>query len=42
MDPNYRHLKRLMRQVTCHARALIHSPVASRRAASRSRALTNP
>ena len=37
---NYRHLKRLIRQVTRHSRALIHSHVASRRAASRSKALT--
>jgi len=39
---NYRHLKRLIRQVTRHSRALIHGHVANRRAASRSRALTNP
>lgn len=38
---NYRQLKRLIRQVTRHSRALIHSHVADRRAASRSRALTN-
>ena len=39
---NYRHLKRLLRQVTRHSRALIHGHLANRRAASRSRALTNP
>ena len=38
----YRHLKRLIRQVTVHSRALIHSHVASRQAANRSRALTRP
>lgn len=37
---NYRHLKRLIRQVTRHSRALIHSHVANRRAANRCRALT--
>ena len=37
---NYRQLKRLIRQVTRHSRALIHGHVANRRAASRSRALT--
>jgi hypothetical protein len=37
---NYRQLKRLIRQVTRHSRALIHSHVANRRAANRSRALT--
>ena len=37
---NYRRLKRLIRQVTRHSRALIHGHVAGRRAASRSRALT--
>ena len=37
---NYRQLKRLIRQVTRHARALLPSHVANRRAASRSRALT--
>jgi hypothetical protein len=37
---NYRHLKRLVRQVTTHSRALIHGHVANRRAARRSRALT--
>jgi len=39
---NYRRLKRLIRQVTRCSRALIHSHVASRQAASRSRALTPP
>lgn len=34
---NYHHLKQLIRQVTRHSRALIHSHVANRRAASRSR-----
>jgi hypothetical protein len=38
---NYRHLKRLMRQVTRHSRALIHRHVANRLAANRSKALTN-
>ncbi len=38
---NYRHLKRLIRQVTRHCRALIHRHVANRRAANRSRALTS-
>ena len=38
---NYRHLKQLMRQVTRHSRALIHSHVANRRAANRSKALTS-
>ncbi len=38
---NYRHLKRLIRQVTRHSRALIRSHVANRRAANRSKALTN-
>jgi hypothetical protein len=37
---NYRHLKTLIRQVTRHSRALIHSHVANQRAANRSRALT--
>jgi hypothetical protein len=37
---NYRQLKGLIRQVTRHSRALIHSHVANRRAASLSRALT--
>jgi hypothetical protein len=37
---NYRQLKRLIRQVTRHSRALIHGHVANRRAASRFRALT--
>jgi hypothetical protein len=36
---NYRHLKALIRKVTRHSRALIHSHVANRRAANRSRAL---
>jgi hypothetical protein len=36
---NYRRLKRLIRQVTRHSRALIHSHVANRRAARRSKAL---
>jgi hypothetical protein len=35
---NYRQLKRLIRQMTRHSRALIHSHVANRRAANRSRA----
>jgi len=39
---NYRRLKRLVRQVTRHSRALIHGHLANRRAASRSRALTSP
>lgn len=38
---NYRHLKRLIRQVTRHSRALIRSHLANRRAASRSQALTS-
>lgn len=37
---NYRHLKRLIRQVTRHSRALIHGHLADRRAANRSQALT--
>lgn len=37
---NYRHLKRLIRQVTRHSRALIRGHVANRRAASRCQALT--
>jgi len=36
---NSRRLKTLMRQVTRHSRALIHSHLANRRAANRSRAL---
>jgi hypothetical protein len=36
---NYRQLKQLIRKVTRHSRALIHSHVANRRAESRSRAL---
>jgi hypothetical protein len=39
---NYRSLKKLIRQVTRHSRALIHSHLANQRAASRSRALTRP
>ena len=39
---NYRQLKRLIRQVTRHSRALIHGHLANQRAASRSRALTSP
>jgi hypothetical protein len=39
---NYRLLKRLVRQVTRHSRALIHRHVANRQAANRSRALTSP
>jgi hypothetical protein len=38
---NYRQLKQLIRQVTRHSRALIHSQVANRQAANRSKALTN-
>jgi hypothetical protein len=37
---NYKHLKRLIRQVTRHSLGLIHGHVASQRAASRFRALT--
>jgi len=37
---NYRRLKGLIRQVTRHSRALIHSHLANRRAAKRSPALT--
>ncbi len=36
---NYRQLKRLIRQVTRHSRALIHDHVANRQAANRSKAL---
>jgi len=36
---NYRHLKRLIRQVTRHSRALIHRHLADRRAANLSQAL---
>jgi hypothetical protein len=36
---NYRRLKGLIRQVTRHSRALIHSHLASRRAVKRSKAL---
>jgi hypothetical protein len=39
---NYRNLKRLIRQVTRHSRAVIHSHLANRRAANRSQALTSP
>jgi len=35
----YKHLKKLIRQVTTHSLALIHRHVASRRAAKRSQAL---
>jgi hypothetical protein len=38
----YKHLKKLIRQVTRHSLALIHSHVANRRAANRFRALTRP
>ena len=38
---NYRRLKQLIRQVTRHSRALIHGQIANRRAANRSKALTN-
>ena len=37
---NYRHLKRLIRQVTRHGRALIHGHLANQRAVKRSQALT--
>ena len=36
---NYRQLKRLIRQMTRHSRALIHSHLANRQAANRSKAL---
>ena len=36
----YQQLKKLIREVSRHSRAIIHSHVANRRAASRSRALT--
>lgn len=39
---NYRQLKRLIRQMTRHSRALIHSHTADRRAANRSKALMSP
>ncbi len=39
---NYRHLKKLIRQVTRHSRALIHSHRANQSAASCSRALMSP
>ena len=32
---NYKHLKKLIREVTCHSLSLIHGHVANRRAASR-------
>lgn len=38
----YRQLKTLIRQVTRHSRALIHSHLANQRAASRAQALTSP
>jgi hypothetical protein len=38
----YKHLKKLIRQVTRHSLGLIHGHVANRRAADRSRALTRP
>jgi hypothetical protein len=38
---NYRHLKKLIRQVTCHSRALIHNHRANQLAASRAKALTS-
>jgi hypothetical protein len=38
---HYRRLKELIRQVTRHSRALIHTHLANRRAASRSKALMN-
>jgi len=37
---NYRSLKKLIRQVTRHSRALIHSHLANQQAASRAKALT--
>lgn len=39
---NYRRLKKLIRQVTRHSRALVRGHVANRRAASRFRASTRP
>lgn len=39
---NYRHLKKLIGQVTRHSRALIHGHLANRRAANRCQALTRP
>ena len=39
---NYKHLKRLIRQVTRHSLGLIHGHVASRRAARRFQASTRP
>jgi hypothetical protein len=38
----YKHLKKLIREVTRHSLGLIHGHVASRQAASRCRALTRP
>ena len=38
----YKHLKKLIREVTCHSLSLIHGHVANRRAASRFRASTRP
>ena len=38
----YKHLKRLIRQVTRHSLGLIHGHVANQRAAKRSQALTSP
>jgi hypothetical protein len=39
---NYRRLKRLIRQVTRHSRALIHGHLANRQAANRSKAWMSP
>ena len=39
---NYRQLKRLIRQVTRHSRALIHGHLANQRAASHSQDLMSP
>jgi hypothetical protein len=39
---NYRQLKRLIRQVTRHSRAMIRGHLANRRAANRSKALMSP
>jgi hypothetical protein len=39
---NYRRLKKLIRQVTRHSRALVRGHVANQRAASRFRASTRP
>jgi hypothetical protein len=41
-NQNFKLLKQLIRQVSRHSLALIHRHVASRRAASRSRASTSP